>query len=90
MEAFSRLEWKSSGIVIKEAGEGSEIVWEHVKGDLDIYITQDWHCVSLRTALEILNNEQGKLTKKARVTNSGRKVAPKVGTLQFSHASDAF
>ncbi len=62
LAAFRRLERKSSGIVsgvasVGEAGEGSEIVWEHVKDDLDIYITQDWHGVSLRKALEaeILN-----------------------------------
>ncbi len=45
LAAFRRLERKSSGIVsgvasVAEAGEGSEIVWEHVKGYLDIYITQ--------------------------------------------------
>ncbi len=36
---------------------------------LDIYITQDGHCVSLRRALEaeLFNYEQGEPTKKARV-----------------------
>ncbi len=36
-------------------------MWGHVKGDLDVYITQDGHCVSLRKVLEaeILNYEQG-------------------------------
>ena len=36
-------------------------MWEHVEGDLDIYITQDGHCVSLCKVLEaeILNYEQG-------------------------------
>ncbi len=60
LEAFRRLERKSSGCVsgvasVGEAGDGSEIVWGHVKGDLDIYITQ--HGVSLRRVLEaeILN-----------------------------------
>ncbi len=39
-------------------------MWEHVKGDLDIYITHDRHCVSLRRVLEagILNYEQGQPT----------------------------
>ncbi len=51
LAAFRRLERKSSGNVsgvasVAEAGEGSEIVWEHVKGDLDIYITQDGHGVN--------------------------------------------
>ena len=41
LAAFRRLERKSSGCVsgvatVGEAGEGSEIVWGHVKGDLDI------------------------------------------------------
>jgi hypothetical protein len=79
LAAFRRLERKSSGNVsgvasVAEAGEGSEIVWEHVKGDLDIYITQDGHGVSLRKALEaeILNYEQGEPTKKARVTRGGQ------------------
>ena len=90
LAAFRRLERKSSGNVsgvasVAEAGEGSEIVWEHVKGDLDIYITQDGHGVSLRRALEaeILNYEQGEPTKKARVTKGGRKVAPKVGITEM-------
>ncbi len=71
LAAFRRLERKSSGCVsavatVGEAGEGSEIVWGHVKGDLDIYITQDGHGVSLRKVLEaeILNYEQGEPTKK--------------------------
>ncbi len=43
--------------------------------DLDIYITQDGHGVSLRKVLEaeILNYEQGEPTKKAHVTPAGRK-----------------
>ena len=46
LAAFRRLERKSSGCIsgvsnVGEVGEGSEIVWEHVEGDLDIYITQD-------------------------------------------------
>ena len=50
-----------------EAGEGAEIVWERVQGDLDIYIVQDGHGVSLRKVLEmeILDYEQGEPTKKA-------------------------
>ncbi len=66
LAAFHRLERKSSGCVsavatVGEAGEGSEIVCGHVKGDLDIYITQDGHGMSLRKVLEaeILNYEQG-------------------------------
>ncbi len=87
LAAFRRLERKSSGNAsgvasAAEAGEGSEIVWEHVKGDLDVYITQDpdGHGVSLRKALEaeILTYEQGERTKKACGTKAGRKVAPKV------------
>jgi len=92
LAAFRRLERKSSGCVsgvanVGEAGEGSEIVWEHVKGDLDIYITQDGHGVSLRRVLEaeILNYEQGEPTKKARVTPAGRKVAPKVAITETKH-----
>ncbi len=46
LAAFRRLGRQSSGNAsgmasATEAGEGSEIVWEHVKGDLDVYITQD-------------------------------------------------
>ncbi len=57
LAAFSRLEWKSScctsGITnVEGACQGSKIVWDHVKGDLNIYITQDGHGASLRTALE--------------------------------------
>ncbi len=57
LAAFRRLERKSSGCVggvatVGEAGEGSEIVWGHVKGDLDIYITRDSHGMSLRRVLE--------------------------------------
>ena len=33
-------------------GEWSEIVWEHVEGDLKIYIRQDGNGVSLRKVLE--------------------------------------
>jgi hypothetical protein len=94
LAAFRRLERKSSGNVsgvasVEEAGEGSEIVWEHVKGDLDIYITQDGHGVSLRKALEaeILNYEQGEPTKKARVTRGGRKVAPTVAITETKHTA---
>ena len=84
LAAFRRLERKSSGCIsgvsnVGEVGEGSEIVWEHVEGDLDIYITQDGHGVSLRKVLEaeIGNYERGEPTKKARVTPAGRKVAPR-------------
>ena len=94
LAAFRRLERKSSGNVsgvanVEEAGEGSEIVWEHVKGDLDIYITQDGHGVSLRKVLEaeILNYEQGEPTKKGHVTPAGRKVAPKVGVTETKHTA---
>jgi hypothetical protein len=94
LAAFCRLERKSSGNVsavanVGEAGEGSEIVWGHVKGDLDIYITQDGHCVSLRKVLEveILNYEQGEPTKKAHVTPAGRKVAPKVAITETKHTA---
>ena len=46
--AFRRPERKSSGNIsgvanVGEVREGSEIVWEQVEGDLDIYITQDGH-----------------------------------------------
>ncbi len=49
-----------SGVAtVGEAGEGAEIVWEHVTSDLDVYITLDGHGVSLGKVLEaeILNNE---------------------------------
>ncbi len=57
MAAFCRLERKASGCVsgvatISEAGEGAQVVWEHVEGELDMYFTQDGHCVSLRKVLE--------------------------------------
>ena len=94
LAAFRRLERKSSGCVsgvanVGEAGQGSEIVWEHVKGDLDIYITHDGHGVSLRKVLEaeILNYEQGEPTKKARVTPAGRKVAPKVAITETKNTA---
>jgi hypothetical protein len=94
LAAFRRLERKSSGCVsgvanVGEAGQGSEIVWEHVKGDLDIYITHDGHGVSLRKVLEaeILNYEQGEPTKKARVTPAGRKVAPKVAIIETKNTA---
>jgi len=94
LAAFRRLERKSSGNVsgvaaVGEVGEGSEIVWEHVKGDLDIYITQDGHGVSLRKVLEaeILNYEQGEPTKKAHVTPAGRKVPPRVGIIKTKHTA---
>ena len=94
LAAFRRLERKSSSCVsgvatVGEAGEGSEIVWGHVKGDLDIYITQDGHGVSLRKVLEaeILNYEQGEPTKKAHVTPAGRKVAPKVAITETKHTA---
>ncbi len=86
LAAFRRLERKLSGCIngvanVGEAGEGWELVWDHVKGELDIYITQDGHGVSLRKVLEaeILNYEQGEPTNKAHVTPAGRKVAPRVG-----------
>ncbi len=52
LAGFRRLELKSSGSAsgianVTEAGEGSEVVWEHVMGNLNNYITQDGHCVSL-------------------------------------------
>jgi hypothetical protein len=64
-------------------------VWEHVTGDLDIYIMQDGHGVSLRKVLEaeILNYEQGEPTKKARVTPSGRKVVLKVAIIETKHTA---
>ena len=42
LAAFRRLERKSSRCVsgvasVGEAGQGAEMVWEHVTGDLDIY-----------------------------------------------------
>ncbi len=66
-----------------------EIVWGHVKGDLDIYITQDGHDVSLRKVLEaeILNYEQGEPTKKAHVTPAGRKVEPRVSITETKHTA---
>ncbi len=86
LAAFRRLERRSSGCVsavsnMAEAGQGAHLVWDHVTGDLDIYITQDGHGVSLRKVLEaeILNYEQGEPTKKAHATPAGRNVAPKVG-----------
>jgi hypothetical protein len=94
LAAFRRLERKSSGNIsgvanVGEVGEGSEIVWEHVKGDLDIYITQDGHGVSLRKVLEaeILNYEQGEPSKKAHVTPAGRKVESKVGITETKHTA---
>ncbi len=50
-------------------------------GELDMYITQDGHGLSLRKVLEveIRNKEQGEPTKKARVTPAGRKVEPRMG-----------
>jgi hypothetical protein len=94
LAAFRRLERKSSGCVsavasVGGAEEGSEIVWGHVKGDLDIYITQDGHCVSLHKVLEaeILNYVQGEPTKKAHVTPAGRKVAPKVAITETKHTA---
>ena len=94
LAAFRRLERKSSGCVsavssVTEAGQGAEMVWEQVEGDLDIYITQDGHGVSLRKVLEaeILNYEQGEPTKKARVTPAGRKVAPKVAITETKHTA---
>jgi hypothetical protein len=67
-------------------------VWGHVKGDLDIYITQDGHSVSLCKVLEaeILNYEQGEPTKKAHVTPAGRKVAPRVGITETKHTAFEF
>ena len=86
LAAFRRLERKASRCIsgvasICEAGEGAQVVWEHVEGELDMYITQDGHGASLRKVLEaeIGNYEQGEPTKKARVTPAGRKVAPRVG-----------
>jgi hypothetical protein len=93
LAAFRKLERKASGNVsgVSTVGEaeGSEIVWEHVKGDLDIYITQDGHGVSLRKVLEaeILNYEQGEPTKKAHVTPAGRKVAPKPAVTETKHTA---
>jgi hypothetical protein len=57
LAAFRRLELKSSGCVscvanVEEAGEGSEIAWEQVQGDLNIYITQDGHSVSVPQGAE--------------------------------------
>ncbi len=59
------------------------------KGDLDIYIPQDCPCVSLRRVMEaeILNYEQGEPTKKAHVTQAGRKVAPRVGITEMKHTA---
>jgi hypothetical protein len=64
-------------------------VWEHVKGDLDIYITQDGHGVSLRKVLEaeILNYEQGEPSKKAHVTPAGRRVESKVRITETKHTA---
>jgi hypothetical protein len=94
LAAFRRLERKSSGCVsavatVGEAGEGSEIVWGHVKGDLDIYIPQDCPGVSLHRVLEaeILNYEQGEPTKKAHVTQAGRKVEQRVGITEMKHTA---
>ena len=92
--AFRRLERKGSGQVssvstVAEAGEGAGIVWEHVSGDLDLYITQDGHGVSLRKVLEaeIRNYEQGEPSKKARVTPAGRKVASVVNIVDTKHTA---
>ena len=94
LAAFRRLERKSSGCAsavatVSEAGEGAQVVWEHVEGELDMYITQDGHGVSLRKVLEaeIGNYERGEPTKKARVTPAGRKVAPKVGITETKHTA---
>ena len=94
LAAFRRLERKSSGCIsgvsnVGDVGEGSEIVWEHVEGDLDIYITQDGHGVSLRKVLEaeIRNYEQGEPSKKAHVTPAGRKVESKVGITETKHTA---
>jgi hypothetical protein len=82
LAAFSRLERKGSSNAsavanVSEAGEGAKIEWKHVAGDLDLYITQDGHDVSLRKVLEaeISFYEQGEPFKKARVTQAGRFLA---------------
>jgi hypothetical protein len=87
--AFRRLERKGSGQVssvatVSEAGgERAGIVWEHVTGDLDLYITQKGTASlslreppALRKVLEakIRNYEQGEPSKKVRVTPAGRKL----------------
>jgi hypothetical protein len=94
--AFRRLERKGSGQVsavatVSEAGERDGIVWEHVLGDLGLYITQesqDGHAVSLSKVLEIRNYEQGEPSKKASVTPAGRKVASTVNIIDTHGVRD--
>ena len=55
-------------------------------------ITQDGHGVNLRKVLEaeIGNNEQGEPTKKARVKQPARKVAPRAGITETRHTASEF
>ena len=64
-----------SGVAsVHETSEGAEIVWEACGGDMNIYVTNDGHGVSLRSVveMEILRYEQSLATQTRSVRPSGR------------------
>ena len=56
--AFRRMERENGGTAsancsLKEAREGTSIIWESCQADLTIYATRDGHALSARNTLEV-------------------------------------